>query len=97
MTENINENTRYTSLIAELRKLAIKTNQQHESEMIRQAADVIEESTGVTQPCPFCRSTDTEITRFNDGKCRVECKTCNALGPDAANKIEANRLWSTRG
>lgn len=48
----------------------------------------------VQQGCPFCGSTDLEITEAKHGRRAVRCKECEAVGPRADNAALAWSLWN---
>lgn len=48
----------------------------------------------VTGPCPFCRSTLTEIVHPTMSTYAVHCPVCRAQGPECTIKTEAIGMWA---
>lgn len=48
----------------------------------------------VTGPCPFCRSTLTEIVHPTMRSYAVRCTACQAQGPGCTIKTEAIGMWA---
>lgn len=47
--------------------------------------------------CPYCNGVEGELLKSEiDGKWRMLCKGCLALGPPAAKKREALHKWNER-
>lgn len=51
----------------------------------------------VTGPCPFCRSTLTEIVHPTMSTYAVRCTACQAQGPGCVAKQDAVGAWKYAG
>ena len=56
---------------------------------------------GTKFPCPFCKGNDLDycdgpITRIRTEYIAVYCRKCNACGPCATDRRQADVLWMVR-
>jgi len=50
------------------------------------------------QPCPFCKSKETEVHKINSGSriFFIGCNECNACGPEGKTLTQAQQAWNQR-
>lgn len=50
----------------------------------------------MTEPCPFCASTHTEIVEIDQEEWMVECRSCQTTGPIDRSPELAEIRWNYR-
>jgi Lar family restriction alleviation protein len=48
------------------------------------------------KPCPFCGGRPTNEEPIYDGRYKMECSDCHAVGPRRQTEAEALAAWNTR-